>query len=73
MIHWFIDSFCSKGEVEVLEDVPDMAKAYKVGDNLQFTATFKAIFNPENTPAKAAAPAADDTVIDAEIEEVEEA
>ncbi|CAJ1944337.1 unnamed protein product [Cylindrotheca closterium] len=61
----------SKGEVEVLENVPDMAKAYKVGDDLQFTATFKAVFNPENAPAKAIS--ADDTVIDAEVEEVEDA
>ena len=34
------------GEVEVLEDIPEIAKSYKVGDDIQFTATFKAIFDP---------------------------
>ncbi len=35
------------GEVEVLEDIPEIANSYKVGDNLQFTATFQAIFDPD--------------------------
>merc|ERR1711976_729906 len=30
----------SEGEVEVLEDIPEIAKACKVGEDLQFTATF---------------------------------
>jgi hypothetical protein len=37
----------SNGEVTVQEDVPELAKAYKVGDDVQFTATFKATFDPE--------------------------
>mmetsp|Transcript_119775 Transcript_119775/g.346195 ORF Transcript_119775/g.346195 Transcript_119775/m.346195 type:complete len:205 (-) Transcript_119775:191-805(-) len=35
------------GEMEVLEDVAEIAKGYKVGDDIQFTATFQAIFDPE--------------------------
>mmetsp|Transcript_43639 Transcript_43639/g.105252 ORF Transcript_43639/g.105252 Transcript_43639/m.105252 type:complete len:218 (-) Transcript_43639:48-701(-) len=63
----------SNGEVKVLENVPDVASVYKVGDDLQFTATLNAIFDPANQPAEAIS--ADDTVIDAEVEveEVEEA
>lgn len=35
------------GEVEVLEDIPEIANSYKLGDNIQFTATFQAIFDPD--------------------------
>lgn len=36
----------SDGEVEVLEDIPEVAKSYKLGDALQFTATFNASEDP---------------------------
>ena len=42
------------GEVEVLEDIPEIAKSYKLGDDIQFTATFKAIFDPKLSSEKAA-------------------
>ena len=62
--------YSSNGEVEVLEDIPEVAKAYKVGADIQFTATFNAGFDPELQAAAAPVPA-DETVIDAEVEEVE--
>ncbi len=35
----------SDGEVEVLEDIPEVANNYKLGDDVQFTATFNAVFD----------------------------
>jgi hypothetical protein len=49
------------GSVEVHEDVKDICKGYKVGDNVEFTATFKAIFDPEKKQEEA---------VDVEAEEV---
>merc|ERR1712127_144928 len=40
----------SEGPVEVLEDVKQMSNGYKTGETLQFTATFKATFDPEKQP-----------------------
>lgn len=40
----------SEGSVEVLEDVKQMSNGYKTGETLQFTATFKATFDPEKQP-----------------------
>lgn len=57
----------SDGEVEVLEDIPEVAKSYKVGDDIQFTATFKATFNPE---VSRAAEAGESDIVDVEAEEV---
>jgi hypothetical protein len=37
----------SDGQVEVHEDVASMAKAYKTGDSIQFTATLNASYDPE--------------------------
>lgn len=37
----------SDGEIEVQEDVGDMAKGWKPGDSLTFTTRFSAIFDPE--------------------------
>ena len=37
----------SDGSAEVMEDVTEMCKGYKVGTPLQFTATFKATLDPE--------------------------
>jgi hypothetical protein len=37
----------SDGNVEVLEDVKEMGKGYKVGDSIQFTAKLNACFDPE--------------------------
>ena len=42
----------SDGEVTINEEVKDMCKGYNVGDNLAFTATFNAVFDPEKAPAK---------------------
>lgn len=53
----------SDGEIEVQEDVKDMAMGWKEG-SLTFTTTFSAIFDPEK-----AAPEPADEVVDAEIEE----
>ena len=55
----------SDGEVEVLEDIPEVAKNYKVGDDIAFTATFQAVLNPELV----AASSEDATVVDVEAEE----
>ncbi|VEU40673.1 unnamed protein product [Pseudo-nitzschia multistriata] len=57
----------SDGEVEVLEDVPEMAKAYKLGDDLEFTATFNAIVDPELAPAEDSS-SSEDGVVDVEAE-----
>eukprot|EP00560_Eucampia_antarctica_P006129 CAMPEP_0197823150 /NCGR_PEP_ID=MMETSP1437-20131217/472_1 /TAXON_ID=49252 ORGANISM="Eucampia antarctica, Strain CCMP1452" /NCGR_SAMPLE_ID=MMETSP1437 /ASSEMBLY_ACC=CAM_ASM_001096 /LENGTH=243 /DNA_ID=CAMNT_0043422157 /DNA_START=104 /DNA_END=835 /DNA_ORIENTATION=+ len=42
----------SAGSVEVLEDVKEMSAGYKQGASLQFTATFKAMVDPEKQPSK---------------------
>jgi hypothetical protein len=60
----------SDGEVEVLENVETMCKGYKDGTSLPFTATVKCIFDPEKTPAPAAA-VVDAEVIDAEVIDAE--
>ena len=62
----------SDGEVEVKEDVEQMAKGWKQGDSLTFTATINAAYDPEvERPSETAAAAAspDDVVVDAEIVE----
>jgi len=55
------------GSVEVHEDIKDICKGYKVGTSVEFTATFKAIFDAEKqikevefpeAPAEEEAPAA---------------
>jgi hypothetical protein len=56
----------SDGEVEVLENIPEIAKGYKMGDDIQFTAKFRAVFDPLKFRAEEAS--ADDTVIDVEAE-----
>lgn len=56
----------SDGEVEVLENIPDIAQAYKVGDSIQFTAKFNAIFDPEKQPKTEEA--AEETILDVEAE-----
>ena len=55
----------SDGEVEVLEDIPEVAKNYKVGDPVQFTATFNAMVDPEQQSSSED----DDDAIDAEVAE----
>ena len=40
----------SDGEVTVLEDIPELAKQYKMGDPVEFTAKFNAIYDPEKLP-----------------------
>jgi len=57
----------SDGEVTILEDVATvLAKGYKLGDDIQFTCTFRATVDPEKKAA--AEPVASD-VIEAEIVE----
>jgi hypothetical protein len=41
----------SEGQFTVLEDVPAIAKDYKPGDDIAFTVTFNAIFDPEKVRA----------------------
>lgn len=36
----------SDGSVEVFEDIKDITKGYKIGSDVTFTASFKAIFDP---------------------------
>ena len=40
----------SDGEVKVHEDVASLAKAYKTGDSVQFTATLNASYDEERKP-----------------------
>ena len=54
----------SDGEVEVNEDIPAVAEKYKLGDDLQFTATFNAVLDPANAPRDSS-----DGAIDVEVEE----
>jgi hypothetical protein len=70
---YLISFFFSDGEVEVLEDIPEVAKSYKLGDGIEFTATFKAIFDPEQVRSKEekVAPAGE-SVIDVEVESKKE-
>jgi hypothetical protein len=42
----------SDGEVNVHEDVSALAKGYKPGDSIQFTATLNASYNPEKPQPK---------------------
>lgn len=37
----------SDGEFKVHEDVTELAKGYKIGDSIKFTATMKASYDPE--------------------------
>jgi hypothetical protein len=39
----------SDGEVEVKEDVTEMAKGFKVGDSVQFTAVLNAVYDPDQS------------------------
>jgi FKBP-type peptidyl-prolyl cis-trans isomerase (trigger factor) len=58
-----------EGEVEVLEDIPEVAKDYKLGDPVQFTATFNALFDPEVSRPETDATDAASQVIDVEAKE----
>jgi hypothetical protein len=40
----------SDGEVEVLEDIPEVSRGFKLGDELEFTAFFNAQVDPEAQP-----------------------
>jgi hypothetical protein len=60
----------SAGEVQVLEDIPSVASTYKVGDDVEFTATLNAIYDPSiEIPTSAAS----EGIIDVEITEEEPA
>lgn len=41
------------GEVEVKEDIQEILKVYKLGDDVAFTATLKCEFDPEKKPIAA--------------------
>jgi hypothetical protein len=56
----------SDGNVDVLEDIPEVANNYKLGDDLQFTATFNAIYDPEIANLSSSST---DEVIDVKAEE----
>jgi Bacterial trigger factor protein (TF) len=57
----------SAGEVQVLEDIPALASSYKLGDDVEFTATFNAIYDP------ALQTSTEDGIIDVESTEAEPA
>jgi hypothetical protein len=54
----------SEGQFTVLEDVPEIAKDYKAGDDIAFTVTFNAIFDPEKVSA---GKAEESEIIDTEV------
>jgi hypothetical protein len=60
----------SDGEMKVNEDVMAISKGYKIGDSIPFTATIKAVFDPEKKlqqqKEESAESAAADTAIDTE-------
>jgi hypothetical protein len=56
----------SDGEATVLEDIPEVSKGYKMGDAVEFTAKFNAVFDPEKLPAGETP--AEETVVDVEAE-----
>lgn len=58
----------SDGEVEVLEDIPELAKSYKLGDDLEFTATFNGTEDPD---VKREEKSTDSETVDVEAETVE--
>ena len=58
----------SDGEVEILEDIPEVAKAYNLGDDLEFTAFLNASEDPEARPE--AAESNEDGVVDVDAEAV---
>lgn len=60
----------SDGEFEVKEDIPEITKSYTVGDDLPFTATMKATFDPEKVKPSETEDG-DDGVIDVEVESSE--
>jgi hypothetical protein len=63
----------SDGEVEVKENIPEVAKKYKAGDNVPFTCTFNAMFDPDKVPAPTSAPSSSsDAIVDVKAEEVVE-
>ena len=53
----------SDGNVEILEDIPEVAKAYKLGDDLEFTAFLNAQEDPE---AQQASNSGEEEVVDVE-------
>ena len=56
----------SDGEVEVLENVPEIARGYKLGDNVKFSCTFNAIFDAEKGAAESSS---DGQIVDVEARE----
>jgi hypothetical protein len=55
------------GNLEVLEEVADIAKGYKEGD-IQFTATINAVFDPELAPKEIPATDSKDAIdVEAEV------
>ena len=58
----------SEGEVNVKEDIEQMAKQYKkIGESVQFTATLNACYDPEKT--KEEDTSATETIVDVEAQE----
>lgn len=60
----------SDGQVEILEDMKEVAKSYKLGDDLEFTSFFNAYEDPAVQPPPAESAESEDGVIDAEAEAV---
>jgi len=60
------------GSVEVLEDIKELVKGYKSGDNVQFTASFVATFDEEKqTKLKQSSEAIDAEVVDVDSTDAE--
>lgn len=61
------------GSVEVLEDIKELVKGYKLGDNVPFTASFVATFDEEKQAKLVVEQAGvvDAEVVDAEVVDVE--
>jgi len=62
----------SDGEFNVFEDVSALARAYKTGDSIQFTATLNAAYDPEKKQQQSADDGSDDGVVDVEASSEEE-
>jgi len=61
----------SDGSVDVKENVQEVCKTYKVGDDLTFTGTFAATFDPEKIPEDSDEESSEDSVVDAEVVEAD--
>lgn len=62
----------SDGAVDVIEDVKDICKGYKVGDDIVFTGTFRGTFDPEKIKPSNSDEDVEEDVVETEDEDVVE-